>query len=100
MARSNEVSSFERSLCRTGEADKRRLSVTFMRKPSRKVFKFGSRVERVTTMEDQVDASIVPERLIAALSGVLGALSAVLAAIGLYGLLTTAITAATPMTRQ
>jgi predicted permease len=45
------------------------------------------RVERVTTMEDQVDASIVPERVIAALSGVLGALGAVLAAIGLYGLL-------------
>jgi predicted permease len=49
------------------------------------------RVERVTTMEDQVDASIVPERVIAALSGVLGALGAVLAAIGLYGLLAYAV---------
>jgi predicted permease len=46
------------------------------------------RVERLTTLEEQVDASIVPERVIAALSGVLGALGAVLAAIGLYGLLT------------
>jgi len=45
------------------------------------------RVERVTTLEDQVDASILPERVIAALSGVLGALGALLAAIGLYGLL-------------
>jgi putative ABC transport system permease protein len=34
-----------------------------------------------------VNASIVPERVIAALSGVLGALGALLAAIGLYGLL-------------
>jgi ABC-type antimicrobial peptide transport system permease subunit len=42
-------------------------------------------------MEDQVDASIVPERVIAALSGVLGALGAVLAAIGLYGLLAYAV---------
>jgi predicted permease len=45
------------------------------------------RVDRLTTLADQVDASIVPERLIAALSGLLGALGAVLAAIGLYGLL-------------
>jgi putative ABC transport system permease protein len=44
-------------------------------------------VERLTTLADQVDASIVPERLIATLSGLLGALGAVLAAIGLYGLL-------------
>jgi predicted permease len=47
----------------------------------------AERVERLTTLADQVDASIVPERLIAALSGLLGALGAVLAAIGLYGLL-------------
>jgi predicted permease len=45
------------------------------------------RVERLTTLDDQVDASIVPERLIATLSGLLGVLGAVLAAIGLYGLL-------------
>lgn len=44
-------------------------------------------VTRVTTLANQVDATIVPERLIATLSGVFGALGAVLAAIGLYGLL-------------
>jgi predicted permease len=44
-------------------------------------------VEGVTTMAEQVDASIVPERLMAMLSGLFGALGAVLAAIGLYGLL-------------
>ncbi len=44
-------------------------------------------VTRVTTLSDQVDAAIVPERLIATLSGGFGALGAVLAGIGLYGLL-------------
>jgi ABC-type antimicrobial peptide transport system permease subunit len=44
-------------------------------------------VTRVMTLADQVDASIVPERLIATLSEVFGALGAALAAIGLYGLL-------------
>ncbi len=44
-------------------------------------------VKKVTTMVDQVDETIVPERLIAVLSGWFGALGAVLAAIGLYGLL-------------
>ena len=44
-------------------------------------------VAKVTTLADQVDASIVPERLIATLSGFFGALGSVLAAIGLYGLL-------------
>src|SRR5260370_41172063 len=42
-------------------------------------------VNRVTTMADQVDETVVPERLIALLSGWFGALGAVLAAIGLYG---------------
>jgi len=42
---------------------------------------------QVTTLADQVDASIVPERLIATLSGSFGALGSLLAAIGLYGLL-------------
>jgi predicted permease len=42
---------------------------------------------QVTTLEEQVDASIVPERLIATLSGASGALGALLAAVGLYGLL-------------
>jgi predicted lysophospholipase L1 biosynthesis ABC-type transport system permease subunit len=44
-------------------------------------------VARVTTLAEQVDATIVPERLIALLSGVFGALASVLAAIGIYGLL-------------
>jgi predicted permease len=42
---------------------------------------------RITTLSDQIDASIIPERLIATLSGFFGALAAVLAGIGLYGLL-------------
>jgi predicted permease len=44
-------------------------------------------VTRITTLSDQVDATIVPERLIATLSGLFGALGSLLAAIGLYGLL-------------
>jgi ABC-type antimicrobial peptide transport system permease subunit len=45
------------------------------------------RVAKVTTMDDQVNASIIPERLIATLSGFFAGLGALLAAIGLYGLL-------------
>jgi len=45
-------------------------------------------VKRVNTMADQIDETIVPERLIAQLSGWFGALGALLAVIGLYGLLT------------
>ncbi len=45
------------------------------------------RVAKVTTMDEQVDASIIPERLMATLSGFFGGLGALLAAIGLYGLL-------------
>jgi len=41
----------------------------------------------VTTLATQVDAAIVPERLIAMLSELFGALGAALASIGLYGLL-------------
>ena len=41
----------------------------------------------VKTMAEQVDASIVPERLMAMLSGLFGSLGAVIVAIGLYGLL-------------
>jgi predicted permease len=41
----------------------------------------------VQTLREQLDASILPERLIAMLSALLGALAAVLVAIGLYGLL-------------
>jgi predicted permease len=44
-------------------------------------------VANVTTLTDQVNASIVPERLVAALSGTFGTLGAVLVGIGLYGLL-------------
>lgn len=44
-------------------------------------------VAKVTTLNDQMDASIVPERLIATLSGFFGGLGTLLAAIGLYGLL-------------
>lgn len=44
-------------------------------------------VARITTLENQVDATIVPERLTAMLSGVFGALGLLLTAIGIYGLL-------------
>ena len=44
-------------------------------------------ITRVTTLADQVDASIVPERLVAMLSMLFGSLGAVLVGIGLYGLL-------------
>ncbi len=42
---------------------------------------------RLMTLADQIDASIVPERLIALLSGFFGVLAGLLAGIGLYGLL-------------
>ncbi|MBZ5649257.1 MAG: ABC transporter permease [Acidobacteriia bacterium] len=45
-------------------------------------------VKSITTLTDQVNASIVPERLMATLSLWFGVLGALLAAIGLYGLLT------------
>ena len=44
-------------------------------------------VRRVTTLADQVDAAMVPERLMATLSGFFGSVGALLAAIGLYGLI-------------
>ena len=44
-------------------------------------------VRRVMTLSDQVDAAIVPERVIATLSEWFGGLGAALAAVGLYGLL-------------
>lgn len=49
-------------------------------------------VVQINTMAEQVDASIVPERLIATLSGFFGALAAVIVAIGLYGLLAYRVT--------
>jgi hypothetical protein len=45
------------------------------------------RIAKVATMDNQVNASIIPERLIATLSGFFAGLEALLAAIGLYGLL-------------
>jgi len=45
-------------------------------------------IAHIVTMNEQIDASIVPERLVATLSAWFGALGALLAAIGLYGLLT------------
>ena len=44
-------------------------------------------VGKVTTLTEQIDASIVVERLVALLSVAFGAVGALLAAIGLYGLL-------------
>lgn len=49
------------------------------------------RIARVTTMADQVDASLVPERLIVTLSAWFGVLGALLVAFGLYGLLSYAV---------
>jgi predicted permease len=48
-------------------------------------------VTNVTTLSEQVDSAIVPERLIGTLSGFFGGLGAVLAGIGLYGLLAYAV---------
>jgi predicted permease len=48
-------------------------------------------IVRITTMNEQIDSSIVPQRLIAILSAGFGALGALLAAIGLYGLLAYAV---------
>ena len=47
----------------------------------------GIPIEKTTTLAAQMDGSIVPERLVAALSRLFSALAALLAAIGLYGLL-------------
>lgn len=44
-------------------------------------------VTRVTTLADQVDSNIVPERLIVTSSELFGVLGAALAGIGIYGLL-------------
>ena len=44
-------------------------------------------VKTVTTLADQVDSNIVPERLIATLTEFFGCLGAVLPGTGLYGLL-------------
>jgi ABC-type antimicrobial peptide transport system permease subunit len=49
-------------------------------------------IVRVDTLADQLDASILPERMIAMLSTVFGVLAALLVAIGLYGLLAFTVT--------
>jgi predicted permease len=49
-------------------------------------------IVRIMTMNEQIDSSIVPQRLIAMLSAGFGALGALLAAIGLYGLLAYTVT--------
>jgi hypothetical protein len=49
-------------------------------------------VAEMTTMDDLVDASIVPERVIAMLSSFVGGLGGLLAALGLYGLLAYTVT--------
>ena len=49
-------------------------------------------IVRMMTMSEQIDSSIVPQRLIAMLSAGFGALGALLAAIGLYGLLAYTVT--------
>ncbi len=46
-----------------------------------------ARIERMTTLADQLDASIVPERLTTYLANLFGALGGLIAAIGIYGLL-------------
>jgi predicted permease len=53
-------------------------------------------VVKVTTMIEQVDAAMIPERLIAMLSGFFGALGALLAAVGLYGLSAYTVARRTP----
>jgi predicted permease len=64
--------------------------VTDARRVLTDVFGAGS-VRGVTTLEAQVDASIVPERLMATLSAFFGLVGALLAALGLYGLLAYAV---------
>ena len=49
-------------------------------------------IAKVTTLAEQVDASILPERLVAMLSSLFGVLAALLLAIGLYGLLAYTVT--------
>ena len=49
-------------------------------------------VTRVTTLAEQMDASLVPERLMAGFSELFGGLGAMLAALGIYGLLAYTVT--------
>lgn len=49
-------------------------------------------IAQMTEMNDQLDSTIVPQRLFASLSAAFGALGALLAVIGLYGLLAYTVT--------
>jgi ABC-type antimicrobial peptide transport system permease subunit len=49
-------------------------------------------ISTITTLAEQIDASILPERMIAMLSAIFGVLAALLVAIGLYGLLAYTVT--------
>jgi len=49
-------------------------------------------VKKVTTLEDQVDAAIVPERLVASIASFFGGIGVLLAVVGLYGLVTHGVT--------
>ena len=49
-------------------------------------------LQAIPTMAEQVDASILPERLVAMLSSLFGVVAALLLAIGLYGLLAYTVT--------
>ncbi len=60
--------------------------VADVRRAVREVLK-TVRIAKVTTLAEQIDASIVTERLLAALSALLGVLGTALVASGLYGLL-------------
>jgi predicted permease len=62
-----------------------------VRRAATELFKLDP-VSAMTTLADQMDAEIVPERMVAMLSGLFGILGAALAGLGLYGLLAYTVT--------